>query len=123
MSRSPIEPSARGLRMTILPQTSSCPGRAIRAFTRVFDALWREPGPRNTAIELWVPARAFGASGTRSKLTRSHRTQRELVADHLAALHHELHARELGDVGERIAGDRNQVSELALLQRADLVPR
>ena len=38
----------------------------------------------------------------------------ELVAHDDAALHDELHALQFGDVGERIAGDGDQVGELSL---------
>src|SRR5262245_54388524 len=33
---------------------SSCPGRALSAFTRVFDALWREPGPSAQLAKLTI---------------------------------------------------------------------
>src|SRR5262245_17088072 len=43
-------------------RSESCcrPGRALSAYTRVFDALWREPGPIATRLTrvhgVWVPA-------------------------------------------------------------------
>ena len=43
----------------------------------------------------------------------------EVVANDLAALHDELHALQLGDVGQRIAGDRDEIGELAFGDRAD----
>src|SRR5207342_1381245 len=54
-------------------------------------------------------------------LTESHRTQRKIVANDLSALHHELHPLQLADVGERIAGDGDEIGKLALLDRAGLI--
>jgi len=39
----------------------------------------------------------------------------DFVFDHLAALHHELDPVEFADVFERVARDRNQVSEFCSL--------
>ena len=60
------------------------------------------------------PRRRTAASGTRSSAT-------EFVAGDDAALHHEPHPLHLGDVGERVAGHRDQVRELAFLDAANLV--
>src|SRR5437762_4555957 len=45
----------------------------------------------------------------------------ELVLHHHAALHHRLHALQLGDVLQLIAGDRNQLGVVPALGRAVLV--
>jgi hypothetical protein len=50
-------------------RTGRHPGRASSAFTRVCDALWREPGSITTALAilhsswLWVPDSRCAASG------------------------------------------------------------
>jgi hypothetical protein len=53
-------------------------------------------------------------SGRRGSLLGARR-RREIVADHHPALHHELHALHLVDVDGRIARNRDDVGELALL--------
>src|SRR5580704_8675849 len=45
----------------------------------------------------------------------------KVVAEHLPALHDELHALELGDIVRRIAGDGDEIGILAFLDGADPV--
>ena len=56
-----------------------------------------------------------------SKSIRRHAARREVVADDFAAFHHELHALQLRDVGNRIARHRDDVGEFAFLDGADLI--
>src|SRR5499427_3896000 len=53
-------------------------------------------------------------------LPRRRRVLRQLVADDLAALHHELDALKLGDVRQRIARHRDDVGVFAFFDRPDL---
>ena len=41
----------------------------------------------------------------------------EVISNHLAVLHHEPNAFQLGDVGDRITGDRYQIGEFSRLDR------
>src|SRR5215470_16886813 len=48
------------------------------------------------------------------------RARRHFVTDHHAALHDELHALHLADIGERISRHGDDVGELAAVDAADL---
>src|SRR5260370_907324 len=45
----------------------------------------------------------------------------KFISHDLAVLHDEANALELSDVGDRIAGDRDQISEFPRLNRADAI--
>src|SRR5882672_6230664 len=63
----------------------------------------------------------FAAADANRRRARGPGLAPHLVLHHFPALHHPLHALELGDVLERVAGDRHQVRELAGLDRAHLL--
>src|SRR5690242_15723284 len=54
-------------------------------------------------------------------ILRSAVLQGEIVLDDLAALHHEFHPLQFGDIRQRIARDGDEIGELAFLHRANLV--
>src|SRR5215475_1203267 len=55
------------------------------------------------------------------QLPRRRCVLRQLVADDLAALHHELDALKLGDVRQWIAGNSDEISIFPFLDRPDLI--
>src|SRR5215469_2066767 len=57
----------------------------------------------------------------KSKLSLKPLVRRKIIADDLAALHHEAHTFEFGDVGDGITADRDEVSEFSGLDRADAI--
>src|SRR5215475_11254526 len=79
-----------------------------------------DPGPSALKARGPGPALPPQARGP-APLPRRRRVLRQLVADDLAAFHHELDALKLGDVRQRIARHRDDVRVLAFLDRADLV--
>src|SRR6266478_6697423 len=71
----------------------------------------RQSAPRASAAKRGGPA----------TLPRWRSVLRQLVADNPAALHHELDALKLGDVRQRLAGNRDEIGIFAFLDRPDLI--
>src|SRR5437764_14187834 len=101
------------------------PGRSSGAKSKVPSVMQRSPcgrTGRHSPMKKAPPGR--GAAPWPSKragfeLPRGGRGRAEVVADDLAALYHELDSRQLADVRQRVARDRDQIGKLALLDRSD----
>src|SRR2546428_1448708 len=72
------------------------------------------------AVPVMIPTRSL------TKSTRKcHGTDRawgQIVPEDLSAFHHKFHSLSLADIGQRIAGNGDDVGELTLRNRPDLVP-
>src|ERR1700676_2297773 len=86
----------------------------------VIAALGRDP-PKSRDSALPIRGLQSRPACSSSQPTRSPSLQ--IIAEDHAALHHKLHSFHLGDVGERITRNCNEVGELPLFNTADLVPQ
>src|SRR5215510_1901438 len=77
-------------------------------------------GRRAQSLYCAIPATAIEAAQL-SDCALLRRSTTELVAHHQSALHHELHLAHQAEVCQRIAWHRDDVGELALLDRADVL--